>query len=289
MKSNKQAYLLIDSGDGRKLERFGPYLIDRPCSQAVWRPRLHQQNWKMADVHFTREDDQSWTGKKLPKEWTVVLEEIAMKISSTDFGHLGVFPEHAHMWKWIRDIIQRRLKNSNKPPRILNLFAYSGGATLAAAKAGASVCHVDASKGMIDWAKDNASRNQLEKAPIRWIVDDVNKFLSREIRRGNKYDGIILDPPTFGRGKRGEVFKIERDLQSLLENCRTLLSDDPLFVLLSCHTPGYTPLIMRQVLFQMMEGLKGNIDEGEMKLSGEETVFSVPSGTFSRWWCNAGL
>ena len=283
MKTKERSYLLVDSGCGRKLERFGPFLIDRPCSQAVWQPKLSSKDWKKADVRFTREDDKSWTGIKLPEEWIIELEDILLKISSTDFGHLGVFPEHAGMWTWFRNLIKERNEKSPQAPKILNLFAYSGGATLAAAAEGASVCHVDASKGMIDWARQNAGHNNLEKAPIRWIIDDVNRFLNREIRRGNKYDGIILDPPTFGRGKRGEVFKIERDLHELLKNCHSLLSDNPLFVLFSCHTPGFTPMIMKQLLTQMMEDHTGKIDQGEMSLPGKEDTFSVPSGTFARW------
>ncbi|MFT4553068.1 MAG: 23S rRNA (cytosine1962-C5)-methyltransferase [Chlamydiales bacterium] len=286
MKTKEGSYLLVDSGCGRKLERFGPYLIDRPCTQAVWQPKLSSQDWKKADVRFTREDDESWTGIKLPGEWIIELENINLKLSSTDFGHLGVFPEHAGMWTWFRNLIKQRILKSGQPPKILNLFAYSGGATLAAAAEGAEVCHVDASKGMIDWARQNAFHNNLEKAPIRWIVDDVNRFLNREIRRGNKYDAIILDPPTFGRGKRGEVFKIERDLQQLLKNCRTLLTEDPLFVLFSCHTPGFTPMIMRQLLMQTMENISGKVEEGEMSLPGVGNTFSVPSGTFSRWSCS---
>lgn len=285
METKERSYLLVDSGCGRKLERFGPFLIDRPCSQAVWQPKLSSKDWKKADVRFTREDDKSWQGVKLPNDWKIELENIFMKISSTDFGHLGVFPEHSGMWTWFRNLIKQRISKSDDPPKILNLFAYSGGATLAAAAEGASVCHVDASKGMIDWARENAQYNKLDKAPIRWIVDDVNRFLNREIRRGNKYDGIILDPPTFGRGKRGEVFKIERDLQELLKNCRSLLSEKPLFVLFSCHTPGFTPMIMKQLLMQTMEDLPGKVEEGEMSLPGEGDTFSVPSGTYSRWSC----
>ena len=166
---------------------------------------------------------------------------------------------------------------------MLNLFAYSGGVTLAAAKAGATTCHLDASKGMVAWARENAALNQLTEAPIRWIVDDVNKFLARELRRESRYDAIILDPPSFGRGSQGEVFKIEEDLPKLLYACRQLLTPNPLFVLFSCHTPGFTPITMGHLLSQMMTGLPGQIDTGEMTLKGANGVFPLPSGTFGRW------
>jgi len=167
--------------------------------------------------------------------------------------------------------------------QVLNLFAYSGGSTLAAAKAGAHVCHLDASKGMVSWARENAALNDLTSAPIRWIVEDVGKFLQREMRRGKRYDAIILDPPSFGRGSKGEIFKIDDQIQGLLKNCRDLLSDKPLFILFSCHTPGYTPIVMENLLSQMMPDIKGSIDSGEMALSGSRDVFNLPSGTFARW------
>jgi 23S rRNA (cytosine1962-C5)-methyltransferase len=198
---------------------------------------------------------------------------VKFKISPTDFGHVGVFPEHALLWKWMKGKI---VEGSH----ILNLFAYSGGASIAAAQAGAKVCHLDASKAVVSWARENVALNGLEKAPIRWIVDDVIKFLHREIRRGVKYDGIILDPPSFGRGSKGEVFKIERDLRVVLELCRKLLSEKPLFTILSSHTPGYTPLVMKHLIEQMTEGLKGTAESGEMVIPGP---LDLPSGTYARW------
>nr|NGX55624.1 Ribosomal RNA large subunit methyltransferase K [Chlamydiota bacterium] len=209
----------------------------------------------------------------LPQEWEVSVQELRFKLKRTDFGHLGIFPEQAPLWKWIGEKVATR-----KKPKVLNLFAYSGGATLAAAQAGAEVCHLDAAKGMVSWARENAELNGLGKAPIRWIVDDARKFLERALRRGEKYDAIILDPPTFGRGKSGECFKIEYHLPKMLDHCRALLSDRPLFVLLSCHTPGYTPTVVRQLLRERW--YKGEIEAGEMTLDGE---FVVPSGVFARW------
>jgi 23S rRNA (cytosine1962-C5)-methyltransferase len=283
----KSDYELIDSGNGRKLERFGPYVIARPCAQAAWRPVLTIQDWDKADAHFSREPENRWSSKtKLPDQWTIDVDGIQFKISPTDFGHLGIFPEQRASWSWIRKTIENA-KKTRKEIRVLNLFAYSGGSTLASALAGADVCHLDASKGMVTWANDNAKINNLEKAPIRWIIDDVNKFLKRELRRGKKYDGIILDPPTFGRGAKGEVFKIEEAIQELLDDCRQLLTDNPLFVLLSCHTPGFTPMVLRHLLDQTMPA-GGHVIEGEMLLEGKKEVFPIPSGTYAIWSTHKG-
>lgn len=276
-------YTLVDSGNGRKLERFGPYLLSRPCSQAVWSPQLPDKEWDKTDATFSREQENKWTYKRsLPTEWHIEVAGLHFKISSTDFGHLGIFPEQKSFWEWIQSTIKEHVTPSFKP-RVLNLFAYSGGSTLAAAKAGASVCHLDASKGMVTWARENAALNRLEQAPIRWIIEDVKKFLARELKRGSRYEGIILDPPSFGRGAKGEVFKIEEMIVPLLQECRALLSDRPLFILFSCHTPGFSPIVMHHLMEQAMKGLKGKISVGEMVLSGENQVFEVPSGTYAKW------
>lgn len=275
-------YNLLDSGRGRKLEQLGPYILDRPCSQAVWEPTLTEDHWKRADALFTRETDNRWIkNPKLPEQWTITTGGVTFKISPTDFGHLGIFPEQNRFWLWIQDIVSEHKKK--REIQILNLFAYSGGSTLAAAAAGAHVCHLDASKGMVAWARENAALNGLEAAPIRWIIEDVTKFLTREIRRGKRYDGIILDPPTFGRGSKGEVFKIEDDIGLLLDQCKQLLTPDPLFVLFSCHTPGFSPLAMHHLLDQQMKGHRGRIDSGEMTLEGNKGVYPLPSGTYARW------
>ncbi len=279
MKKNDPSYLLLDSGGMQKLERFGPYCIVRPCSQALWNPQLPSEVWRSADAHFSREGGNSWKSNlHLPKEWIAEVEGIRFKIAPTDFGHLGVFPEHSLLWKEMTELI----RSQTQPPQVLNLFAYSGGATLAAAKAGAHVCHLDASKGMVSWARDNAALNNLQQAPIRWIVDDVVKFLKREVRRGIRYDGIILDPPSFGRGARGEVFKIERDIHDILKLCQEVLSDEPLFVYLTSHTPGMTPLVMRYLLEQMMRGKQGSISSGEMIIPSEKG-YELPSGSYARF------
>jgi 23S rRNA (cytosine1962-C5)-methyltransferase len=268
-------YLLIDSGKGEKLERFADHLLIRPCPQALWLPQKPQE-WERADARFTRlEERGTWQSKRpLPKSWTVALEGVTLKVAPTDFGHLGVFPEHAAHWSWMNPLLRRGSK-------VLHLFAYSGGATLAAAQAGASVCHVDSAKGMVDWARENAALNQLETAPIRWIVDDAVKFMKREVKRNSFYDAIILDPPTFGRGAQGEVFKIEDEILPLLELCKALLTPTPAFILFSCHTPGFTPTVLHHLFSQVFRG-KGKIDAGEMLLSSP-VALSIPSGTYLRW------
>jgi 23S rRNA (cytosine1962-C5)-methyltransferase len=263
-----KSYQLIDSGNELKWERFGPYTLCRPCPQAVWRPQKKGE----ADASFSREGGSRWISqKKLPASWEIELCGVKMKIAPTDFGHLGLFPEHAALWQWMRERIR-------KGDKILNLFAYSGGATLAAAQEGAEVCHLDASKGMVDWARENAARNGLEKAPIRWIVDDAVKFLKREEKRGSRYEGIILDPPTFGRGSKGEVFKIEQEILPLLEQCAAVLSARPRFVIFSCHTPGFTPLVLEHLMAQVF-GKKAEANEMVLESPG---TLPIPSGAVAK-------
>ena len=272
-------YELLDSGNGAKLERFGEVVLARPCAQAVWQPQ-RPARWKSADATFDREDGNRWHGRnRLPQEWVIDVDGTRFRLSGTDFGHLGIFPEQRAQWTWIRETVAA----AGRPVRVLNLFAYSGGSTLAAARGGAEVCHLDASKGMVQWARANATLNGLESHPIRWIVDDAHKFLNREIRRGRRYDGIILDPPTYGRGGNGETYKIERDLTETLRLCRALLSDSPLFLLLSAHTPGHTPIVLGNVLTQALRGLGGAVTSGEMVLAGALDVFPLPSGAYARW------
>lgn len=280
----ENVYCLVDSGNGRKLERFGPFLISRPAGQALWLPKLSVEQWDKADATLISEGEKQWIKRTgLPKQWEATVSGIRFCIKPTDFGHLGLFPEQCDFWNWISEQLTQ---GHEKPVRLLNLFAYSGGATLAAARAGAQVCHLDASKGMVAWAKENAALNGLQNAPIRWIVDDVSKFLGREQRRGSRYDAIVLDPPTFGRGSQGEVFKIEEQIIPLLKNCRELLSERPRFVLLSCHTPGMTPTVLAHLLDQTMAGCGGVIDSGEMLLTGRSPdVLSLPSGSYARWCC----
>lgn len=263
----RDEYRLLDSGDGRKLERFGRYVLARPCSQAMWRKSLPESEWSKADASFDREDGNNWHGRaNLPKEWTIETAGIKFRLGGTDFGHLGIFPEQREQWKWI---MGRKFKSA------LNLFAYSGGSTMACAIAGAEVCHLDASKGMVEWAKGNAALNGLKDNPIRWIVDDAHKFMRREVRRGRKYDAIILDPPTFGRGANGEMYKIERDLCETLSLVKELLSEEPAFVLFSSHTPGLSVKVAENILGQIWP--EARLESGEMLL-GEV----CPSGIYAR-------
>ena len=277
------AYELLDSGRGRKLERFGSVVLARPCAQAVWTPSLPPEAWAAADASFDREDGNRWQGRgRLPDSWTISAEGIRFLLSTTDFGHLGIFPEQRAQWAWIRGAVRAAAAARGAAPSVLNLFAYSGGSSLAAALGGARVTHLDASRGMVDWAAENARLNGL--STIRWIVDDAHKFLRREVRRGRKYDAVVLDPPTYGRGGDGETYKIERDLPETLSLCRALLSDAPLFVLLSAHTPGCTGQVLENLLHQALRaGFGGSVESGEMLLEGAPGVLPLPSGTWARW------
>jgi 23S rRNA (cytosine1962-C5)-methyltransferase len=274
-------YELLDSGHGAKLERFGEIILSRPCAQAVWEPR-NPHLWQKATAVFDREGGLNWHGReRVPASWVVAINGLRMKLSTTDFGHLGVFPETRALWDWITATLQAAQAVASRPLNVLNLFAYSGGATLAAARAGCQVCHLDASRGMVEWARENAAMNGLQEAPVRWIVDDVNKFLAREIRRERTYDAVILDPPSFGHGKKGELYKIEKDLMTTLKNCRAVLSDRPVFVLLTSHTPGFSPVVLRNLLEQLLPD--GSLACGEMLLTGAEDVFPLPNGNWARW------
>lgn len=271
-------YQYLDSGNGTKLEQIGSYRLIRPCSQAVWKPRLSPEIWKQAQGTFTRDPKNQWlSNQMLPPSWTIKSDGIVFKIALTDFGHIGVFPEHVMVWQWVKNKV---VAGKN----YLNLFAYTGGATFALAQQGGTVCHVDASKTTVAWARENAELNQLTKAPIRWIVDDVLKFLTREVRRGNIYDGIILDPPTYGRGNKGEVFKIEKDLHEILSLCGQLLSKDPQFMILSSHTPGYTPLVLHHLLSQALPFLKGHVEFKEMLIPGVQGALDLPCGSIAAWF-----
>ena len=276
-------YQLLDSGGGQKLERFGPIVLARPCAQAMWKPSLPPHEWAKATASFLRDGGNQWHGRdKLPDTWIIGVDGLKFQLSSTDFGHLGIFPEQRDQWYRIGLECAAFREKHSRPPRVINLFAYSGGSTLAAAKAGAEVCHVDASKGMVAWARNNAALNHLEDHPIRWIVDDVTKFLERELRRNSRYDLLILDPPSFGRGAKGEVFKIENGLTLLLALLQKVLSDQPLGVLFSCHTPEITPTSLHHLLQQAF-GKTSRQEFGEMFLRGSANVLPVPSGSYC-WW-----
>lgn len=279
-------YVLLDSGNEQKLERVGEYTLVRPSPQAIWRPQLPEAEWKRADAIYVRsaEGSGAWEWKrKVKREFDILYNKIAFTIHLTDFGHLGLFPEQIDNWDWLRQIIRQRLAKTNQRNlHVLNLFAYTGGSTLACSQAGAHLIHVDAAKGVVDWARKNTQQSRLEERPIRWLVDDALKYVEREVRRNHTYHGIILDPPSFGRGPKGEVFKIENDLLPLLEGCQALLAKDALFVLYSCHTPGFTPLTLENQLLGMLDGRDGALESGEMTLTAQAGR-PLPSGTFARW------
>ena len=277
--NDQNGYELLDSGNGRKLERFGSVVLARPASQAVWRPSLPPEVWQRAHASFDREDGNRWFGRnELPEHWILDESGIRFHLASTDFGHLGIFPEQRAQWRWIQETVKGRCA-SGLLPRVLNLFAYSGGSTLAAARGGAEVCHLDASKGMVQWARENAALNGLRDHPIRWITDDAHKFLRREIRRERRYDAVIFDPPTFGRGANGEMYKIERDLKETIDLVKGVLSETPLFVLFSSHTPGLSCIVAENIISQAFPSAKA-VESGEMLLEGRDRP--CPSGIYCR-------
>jgi len=275
-------YELQDSGEQAKLERFGDYVLQRPAPVALWSRHLPAAAWAEAEATFVRRSSGggSWHHRRpLPEWWTLTLGEVTLKIKPTDFGHLGCFPEHSEQWAWMA----QQIRLARRPISLLNLFAYTGGSTLAAVQAGASVCHLDSSRGVVAWARENAALCGLSDQPVRWIVDDVIKFVRRELRRGRRYEAIILDPPSFGRGPKGEVWKIERHLAPLLQDCRRLLSDRPLFVLLSCHSPGFTPLVLQNLLADALADCGGQFTSSEMVLPERGSGRSLPGGSYARW------
>jgi len=266
---------LIDSGDERKLERFGAHVLDRPCPQAIW-PKQRPDRWEEAVAEFQRGEggQGEWTkADGAPDAWPAILSAIRFQVRLTGFGNVGVFPEHTAHWPWMQELLR-----GLPAARVLNLFAYTGGATLACAGAGADVTHVDSARSVNGWAAENASLSAPISGPIRLIAEDATKFAKREARRGRKYHGIIIDPPTFGRGAQGEVWKIERDLWPLVATCAQLLEDKPLFTVLTAHSPGITPRVLAAALEAL--GKPRSIDSGEMLLVGD--VRAVPAGAYAR-------
>jgi len=276
-------YELIDTGNGEKLERWGTYVLRRPDPQAIWPPYTDRETWESYDAcyHRSRSGGGSWEDKKmLPKQWTINYEELSFYIEPTGFKHTGLFPEQAVNWKWII----KKIRESGKDVKLLNLFAYTGGATVAAAYAGASVCHVDASKGMVTRAKENIRLSGLEKRPVRYIVDDVLKFVKRENRRGNRYDAIIMDPPSYGRGPNGEVWKLEDEIFNLISCCMDILNEKPLFFIINSYTTGLSPTVIGNMLLMLMKpkyGGKLTADEVGLPVSSSGLV--LPCGATARW------
>lgn len=275
-------YELLDSGDGLKLERFGNVITSRPDPQVLWEQR-NSDLWQSAQAVFTRSSrDGEWRlPPKMPLRWQINFGGLKLWIKPTAFKHVGLFPEQQENWDWIRATILRAM-NGDATPSVLNLFGYTGGASLAAAAAGASVCHVDSSKVAVTWARDNAALSGLAKKPIRWIVDDARIFVARELRRGARYDAIMLDPPTFGHGAKKELWKIEHDLSALLHSCKQLLSPHPLFFLVNGYAAGYSPLAYFNNVNAMMP-LYGVTEFGELAIAHAHDDRLLPCGIFARW------
>lgn len=280
-------YSLLDSGDGRKLEKFGPYRLIRPAAQAIWRPKLPPSEWERADGSFARKvgGDGHWdfSNKKLPKEWPLLVSGIRFVIRLTDFGHLGIFPEQASNWAELDAFLRQRVSAGEKP-RVLNLFAYTGGSTLACALAGAEVTHLDASKTSVAWARENAAASGADALPVRWIIDDANKYIEREVKRGSKYDGVILDPPSFGRGAKGEIWKLEEHLMPLLDKLPGLMQSKLGFVMLSAHSPGVTPIVLKNMMMQIFGSNAGTYDASEMLLMDKSGEAPLASGANCTLW-----
>lgn len=284
-------YELLDFGEGRRLERFGAVTLDRPCPAAEGIARAAPEIWRAADARFTRTDKEhgEWMcGRRLPQRWTIAHGRLALEMKRTVFGHVGVFPEQAENWDWIAQQVadRPRVAETMEPQarlRVLNLFAYTGASTLAAAAAGAEVVHLDAAKNIVAWARRNAEVSGLADAPIRWIAEDAMKFVQRELRRGNRYDGVILDPPSYGHGFHGEEWRVSKHLRYLLQLCGQLTAPRPRFMLLTCHTPGFTPVRLREMMGEAMNRAgPGTITAAPLTLRAASGL-ELPSGVSVRW------
>ena len=276
-------YEVIDTSCGEKLERWGRYILLRPDPQVIWKTEKTVPEWNHLNGHYHRSSKGGgeWEFFKLPEEWTISYRELNFRLKPFSFKHTGLFPEQAVNWDWCSE----RIREAGRPVKVLNLFAYTGGATLAAASAGASVTHVDASKGMVTWAKENAAASHLEDAPVRWLVDDCVKFVEREIRRGNKYDGIIMDPPSYGRGPKGEIWKIEESIYPFVELAAQLLSDDALFFLINSYTTGLQPAVLSYMLSTVIRKKRGGeVQSSEIGLPVSSNGLVLPCGATGRWF-----
>lgn len=276
-------YEVIDTSCGEKLERWGRYILLRPDPQVIWKTEKTVPEWNRLNGHYHRSSKGGgeWEFFKLPEEWTISYRELNFRLKPFSFKHTGLFPEQAVNWDWCSE----RIREAGRPVKVLNLFAYTGGATLAAASAGASVTHVDASKGMVTWAKENAAASHLEDAPVRWLVDDCVKFVEREIRRGNKYDGIIMDPPSYGRGPKGEIWKIEESIYPFVELAAKLLSEDALFFLINSYTTGLQPAVLSYMLNTVIQKKRGGeVCSSEIGLPVSSNGLVLPCGATGRWF-----
>ena len=276
-------YKILDMADGQKLEKWGNIILSRPDPQIIWKEKSFPNKWKeaYATYHRSKTGGGSWEyHKKLPEQWQIKYKELTFNIKPMNFKHTGLFPEQAVNWDWMIN----KIKNSNREIKVLNLFAYTGGATVACASAGASVCHVDSSKGMVTWAKENIASSGLAEKKVRYIVDDVVKFVNREIRRKNKYDAIIMDPPSYGRGAKGEVWQFEDNIYDLVELCTKVLSNNPLFFLINSYTTGISSKVLENILnLTIPKQYKGKIEAGEIGLPMENSNLILPCGIYGRW------
>ena len=287
---NWKEYTVIDTSNGEKLEKWGDYTLVRPDPQVIWNTPKTESGWKRMNAHYHRstKGGGEWEFFDLPQQWQIHYnspsfeQELTFNLKPFSFKHTGVFPEQAANWDWFGKLISDKVK-SGQPVKVLNLFAYTGGATLACAAAGASVTHVDASKGIVAWAKENATSSGLIDKPIRWIVDDCVKFVEREIRRGNHYDAIIMDPPSYGRGPKGEIWKIEEAIHPLVQKCVQLLSDKPLFFLINSYTTGLQPAVLSYMLNTELKGFEGTVDSQEVGLPVTSNGLVLPCGASGRF------
>ena len=279
---NWNDYEVLDCSNGEKLERWGNYTLVRPAPHVIWDTKKTHIGWKEKNGHYNRgaKGGGEWEFFDLPEQWSINYKSFTFQLKPFAFKHTGLFPEQAVNWDWFSE----KIKDSKRPMKVLNLFAYTGGATLAAAAAGANVTHIDASKGMVNWAKENAKSSDLANAPIRWIVDDCVKFVEREIRRGNKYDGIIMDPPSYGRGPKGEVWKIENSIHNLIKLCTQLLSDDAVFFLLNSYTTGLAPsLLTYMISTEIVSKLGGHVESKEIGVPVTSNNLILSCGVSGRW------
>ena len=275
-------YEVLDTSDGEKLERWGKYYLVRPDPQVIWFTPKEDRRWRDFDARYARSNSGGgqWSRNRLPERWQIRYRELTFNVKPMNFKHTGVFPEQAANWNFI----DAQIRSAGRRINVLNLFAYTGGATLAAAAAGASVCHVDAAKGMVAWAKENAASSGLSEAPIRWIVDDCAKFVEREIKRGRRYDAVIMDPPSYGRGPSGEIWKLEKDLYPFVKLVAGVLSDEPLFFIINSYTTGLAPSVLTCLLKTVIEPrFGGHTESDELGLPVTDSGLVLPCGATGRW------
>ena len=281
--NNWNDYKILDMADGQKLEKWGDVILSRQDPQIIWKDKSYPEKWKNinATYHRSKTGGGTWEyNKKMPQQWQIKYKDLTFNIKPMGFKHTGLFPEQAVNWDWMMD----KIKNAKREIKVLNLFAYTGGATVACASAGASVCHVDSSKGMVTWAKENITSSGLAERPVRYIIDDVVKFVNREIRRGNKYDAIIMDPPSYGRGANGEVWQFENNIYDLVELCTNVLSDNPLFFLINSYTTGISSKVLENILnLTVNKEHNGKVSSGEIGLPMENSKLVLPCGIYGRW------